>query len=534
MPQPTYNQPVKQSIRRRVLEHAISCLTSGRSSTPVVRADEFQKTIEYAETLLGQLPFALPWLHDIPNDASQFLEFYQSQISSRRPGDLRVLYLSGPEPLNDLEVFLSLGIIPQNIWAVEIKEGLYDDAIEQLRQHNSFIRIHHGKLEHFFEQVNERFDLIYIDACGPLPSGKPNTLKLPLAMLQHERLAPLGMLITNFAEPSSDRHDLYTDLMTEYFAPRYKDCPVVLQENGVDPAIAHFEPEYLKSYVRGHFADVYSDFVTRFVVDLASNIVPQRRIFANTDLRRKYFANDEKLKNVRNCATAPWPDFKPGSTLEKQFPDYAKIGDIYLNPAEYPLLTFLRRVADSGILTSLLAPLLVEKIDNAQPNDALLSVGLLEHIIEGHWEAASTEMLEAISGSWFDSEGGLFCDVPLPNLLVNSLFGIYSHPYLVNPRRSLRYSYIAKSTRMYTDCLAFDQCRYYFDYWPTIDLIPRRFQSLPFQLVIRACLDRMGRHDWLSSSHPFRGAALAGFGVIPIAQSYDFSPREAIDIVREG
>jgi hypothetical protein len=529
MPQPTYNQPVKQAIRRRVLEHAISCLTSGRSSTPVVRIDEFQKTIEYAETLLGQLPFDLPWLHDIPNDTAQFLEFHQSQVGSRRPGDLRVLYLSGPEPLNDLEVLLSLGIIPQNIWAVETETNLYADAIEQLRQHDSYIRIHHGKLERFFEQVNERFDLIYIDACGPLPSGRPNTLKLPIAMLQHERLAPLGMLITNFAEPSSDHHDLYTDLMTEYFAPRYKDCPVVLLENGVDPAIAHSDPEYLKPYVRRHFADVYSDFVTRFVVDLASNIIPQRRIFANTDLRRKYFAKDQNLKNALSRATAPWPiDIKSESTLEKQFPDYATIGDIYLNPDGYPLPTFLRRVAGSKRLTILLEPLLGGKIDGAQPNDALLSVGLLEHIIEDHWEAASAEMLAAISGSWFDSGGGFFCDVPLPNLLVNSLFGIYSHPYLVNPRRSLRYSYTAKSTRMYTDCLAFDQCRYYFDYWPTIDLIPKRFQSRPFQLVTRACLDRMGRHDWSSSSRPFHGAALAGFGEIPVAQPYDFSPREAM------
>jgi hypothetical protein len=434
MPQPTYDQPVKQRIRRRILEHAISCLTSERSSTPVVLADEFQKTIEYAETLLGKLPFALPWLHDIPNGASQFLEFYQSQIGSRRPRDLRVLYLSGPEPLNDLEVLLSLGIIPQNIWAVETVPDLYADAIEQLRQYNACIRIHHGKLERFFEQVNERFDLVYIDACGPLPSHKPNTLRLLIAMVQHERLAPLGMLMTNFAEPSSDHYDLYTDLMTEYFAPRYKDYPVVLKENGVDPAIAHHEPEYLKPYVREHFANVYSDFVTRFVVDLASNIVPQRRIFANTDLRKKYFAKDQNLNDVLNRATAPWPiNIKPESTIEELFPDYATVGDIYLNPEGYPLPTFLRRIAGSTKFVSLLEPLLGKKIDGIQPNDALLSVGLLEHIIEGHGEAASSEMLDAISGSWFDSGGGIFCDVPLPNLLINSLFGIYSHPYFVNP-----------------------------------------------------------------------------------------------------
>ena len=529
MPQPTYNQPVKQEVRQQVLKHAVSCLTSERSLTSIVRENEFQQTIEYAESLLRKLPSAIPWLNNISGDALQFLEFHKSQIGCRHPRDLRVLYLAGPEPVNDLEVLLSLGILPQNIWAVETDPNIYANAIEQLRQHNSYIRIHHGKLERFFEQVNERFDLVYIDACGPLPnkSKKAKTLKLPIAMIQNERLAPLGMLITNFAEPSPDHHELYTALMTEYFSPRYNDCPIALQEDGADPAIAHQEPEYLLPYVREHLTDVYSDFVTRFLVDLARNIIPQRRIFANIDLRKKYFAEDEELKKALKRATARWPsDIKS----YKQCVNYDSIGDIYLNPDGYPIPTFLRRIENKNELKGLLGELFEGKIDGTLPNDALLSVVLLENIIENHWKAASTEMNAAISGSWFDQKVPLFCDEPLPNLLVNSLFGIYSHPYLVNPRQSLRFSYKAKSTRMYTDCLAFDQCRYYFDYWPTIDLIPKRFQSRSFQLVIRACLDRMSRHDQLSSSNPFRGAALAGWGEIPVAQQYNFPQRKDLSI----
>jgi len=56
-----------------------------------------------------------------------------------------------------------------------------------------------------------------------------------------------------------------------------------------------------------------------------------------------------------------------------------------------------------------------------------------------------------------------------------------------------------------------DQCRYYFDYLPTIDLIPERFESATFQLVLRACLDRMDCHDWKSTGHPFSGAALGRY-----------------------
>lgn len=61
---------------------------------------------------------------------------------------------------------------------------------------------------------------------------------------------------------------------------------------------------------------------------------------------------------------------------------------------------------------------------------------------------------------------------------------------------------------------------------PTIDLMPRRLDSWAYQLVLRACLDRIGRHDFSSSSHPFHGAALGGFGEFTSAAAYDFEARE--------
>jgi len=39
---------------------------------------------------------------------------------------------------------------------------------------------------------------------------------------------------------------------------------------------------------------------------------------------------------------------------------------------------------------------------------------------------------------------------------------------------------------------------------------------------------RLGRFDWSSSAHPFRGAALAGFREIPIAKEYYLSEREMV------
>ena len=61
---------------------------------------------------------------------------------------------------------------------------------------------------------------------------------------------------------------------------------------------------------------------------------------------------------------------------------------------------------------------------------------------------------------------------------------------------------------MYTDALVFDRCRSLFDYMPTVDLVPSRFESIPFQLLVRVCMDQISWHDYDSLSKPFSGCAL--------------------------
>jgi hypothetical protein len=309
------------------------------------------------------------------------MTFYSANVGSRTPRDLKVLYLCGPEPINDLDIFVSLGIIPQNIWAVENQRNLYRQAIDELRKHNSYIRVHHGKLEQFFNTVNDQFDIIYIDACGPLPSSKPNTLRLPIAMAERERLAPLGVLITNFAEPGTQDYEKYTDLMSQYFAPRYKDFPSVLFADGVDPEIAKYDIDYLKLYVSKRITDVYSEFVTHFLVDLVRNIVPCRRIFANPDIRRKYFAEPQILKEVKRKAIAS-PKLRSDLAPREMIASfYATIGDFHVNPSSYPIATFLRRASKIPYLSPLLEPIIGGNLDGTNPVDALLTIELIEHMI---------------------------------------------------------------------------------------------------------------------------------------------------------
>src|SRR5690606_4113778 len=114
------------------------------------------------------------------------------------PSELKVLYLCGPSPTNDLSVLLEHGINIHNVWAVTSSEDSVA-AHKELSDYNLPLKIHEGSLAEFFDIYNEVFDLIYFDACGPFMGGKPSTLHPLLWILERQRLATKGALITNYS-----------------------------------------------------------------------------------------------------------------------------------------------------------------------------------------------------------------------------------------------------------------------------------------------------------------------------------------------
>jgi hypothetical protein len=537
---PTYAQPIKNRVRQKILSHAVRALTTDREHSSIIRPDEFSETLDYALAFMRKLGLNGHLSAEVKSFAKEWLTFLGTTTRQKTPQELRVLYLCGPEPQNDLEVLTGLGVLPQHVWAIESERDLYRKAIAQLKQQESFIRVHHGGLETFLDMNNDIFDIIYIDACGPLPGGDPNTLRAPINIFYRERLAPLGALITNFAHPGAENIERYEQILRYYFAPRNEDVPRALNEEGEEIVACGLSPDQLEDFISAHFQESYSEFITRFLVDLGRGIIPYARIYSNPDVRKKYFAKDKTLAQVERKATnlPPIPmDEEPPEAYMERF--YRSTGDAVLNSHGYPILAFIMNLSENKDLDQLVQRLVKQPIGNGaikSLKEPFVRATLLAELVQGHVEAASPEMMAALTQSWFDRRlvrnGAFFCDIPMPHLLINSLFGIYGHPYFGNPRASLRLSYVAKETRMYTDVLLMDQCRYYFDYLPTIDLFPRRFESWAYQLILRTCLDRIGRHDFTSSSHPFRGAALAGFGDISSDGPFDFDPR--VDENKEG
>lgn len=510
-----------------MLGQAVGALTARRDESLLAREDEARGTMDYCLAFLRRHGITPSWLGDATPTLLEWLAYARSVTGTRTPADLRVLYLCGPEPLNDLDHLESLGVARPNVWAVESETEEYRKAVADIARSGRFLRLHQGKLVEFFDRFNERFDLIYYDGCLPFLSGKPNSILPVVELFARERLNPLAALVTNFSTWPEDQEGSYDLAMSQFYAPRHDDLPRELWETGADPAEARTDGRVLLPYVRQTRASCYGDFITRFLAELGGHIVPHTRVGASRDLLRHYFAPDTERRRVEEHARRT-SAISHVETLGDVRRWMEETGDVELNSPSYPLLSFLVRCERDAGTKRLVEPLLNYNGFGTALREAFPKVALLESVLEGHWKLASGPMLEALKLHWFDEGRAYFCDVPLPNLIVNMLLGIYSHPYHLNPRASARVEYVAKTRRMYADCLVLDQARYFYDYLPTIDLIPARWSSPAFQLAARVFLDRFGWHDWESTAHPFSGSALAGIGETPWATRYTIPPRVVI------
>jgi hypothetical protein len=67
--------------------------------------------------------------------SAAFAELHATRIGNKKASELQVLFLSGPEPLNDLEIMMELGIRPENVWAVESDKEMFDHAHRHLSEY---------------------------------------------------------------------------------------------------------------------------------------------------------------------------------------------------------------------------------------------------------------------------------------------------------------------------------------------------------------------------------------------------------------
>lgn len=226
----SYSQPTKNLVRSQILEHAVNALTRDRSTSPVVTRDDFKANIEYILSISKE-KFSRDFAPALVPSVKAWLKLYKSQVAPKSPQSLRVLILAGPEPLNDIEELMKLGVLPQNIWAIEGESKAYESAKKALLAARLPVKLLRCSLHEFFEAVPQQFDLVYFDACGALLQQTSDHVLRELFV--NQRLTPLSVLITNFRGVDSNDDDStdWTKRLAAWYAARWEEP--IASENGV-------------------------------------------------------------------------------------------------------------------------------------------------------------------------------------------------------------------------------------------------------------------------------------------------------------
>ena len=464
----TYKQESKNQVRHTVIRNAVELLTNGRSEACCVRNSYVRDLYDYFLSLAEsheqteaekiEQEYIREWEH-----------IHSNLIGYKRPDELSVCYLSGPEPENDFNELVDMGVLPQNIWAFENERNTYLQALGSV-DGSSFMqpKIVKTSIERFFENSPKKFDIVYIDACASLISDQ-HALRCVASLFQNHRLNSPGILITNFAyldATNATEIAQYTDLISRYNILQHNRAANLINESGT----IHFKYDGtdINRRVERNLEDAYGEFVTAMVCNAASITVPSLR-----------FCNSTYLQSISSN--------NPTTSDHLSYLDVNTIKDNTL----YKFLasnSFLKQQGASlpGIER---ANKLAAELSGLSQHFDLLSCLRKLHEIKTKPDGFCPELNEVID--FFDTGNELYQFLDKPNrvLFFDSVINQLSYPMHYASDKANRLTYIAKDTRMFTDLLLFDECRYIYDWLPAIHQIPKAFSNPSWQYTFRFGLD---------------------------------------------
>jgi len=402
---------------------------------------------------------------------SAWESLHDSLISYRRPSDLGVCYLSGPQPQNDFDELTALGVLPQNIWAFENDEATYLEAINVYNVPEfPQPKILKMPVEQFFKQSPKKFDMVYIDACGAIPS-KQHALRCVATLFQYSRLNSPGIVITNFAKPDITKNEIMTDyatMITLYFI--FKQEPnVEVYESTNELSIKGFEELY--NEVIGAFEKYYGSFISNVLSDIPSIIIPLQR-FGGIAPYSNLFTHSQMIGTISQ------------TTIEE-------INNVNNNSVCKWLLT-----VDLLIKTQTTSVLSMKS--KVLCNEILGIDGSWEQLIKGvkyftrlKYGGINTTPEITELKNFFNSDQNLyrFLDRPTIALFYDIVINQLTYPHHSNIDCCESYQYCSKETDMFTDLTVYDECRYLYEWLPAIHQIKNAMQNDSWQYIFRFSLD---------------------------------------------
>jgi len=513
----TYRQDVKNEAREKLVKHAVQSLTDERDKSFLVSQEHFIKITDHFNEMffqfLGNKNFEYinqyNWLFS--SEKNNWLEFYKEKCKPKLASELKVLYLSGPEPYNDIEILCNNGIILENIWAIESDKKIYNEALKSLIENRIHIKLHRGSLAEFFELTNHEFDIVYFDACTPILSTQQSPLEIIKQLFVNKRLTGLSTFITNFAEPSDNYN--WGDILATWFATKeFYEVPSVDDEFGMSPLEKSSSFHLYSSFINQHLDSYYDIFLTHFIPTIASEIIPMWQLSSLGSVQSNHLLNEQLLQKELKIIKSDKINTDNSDEILKEIPHYI------LSIDNYPLLNWVRLINNNLPKDHTLRQFINSTRKKMTMEDALYIGSLLKRFEEV--DSGFKTFIHNICGEslkeiitkldFFDRNMNLTCDIPMKNLLIELLLGIYGHPYIAHTGKTMGLKYKAKSTWMYSNVFVFDQCRYLYDFLPTLDLWESFFENISHQTIIRGCIDEIRRNHLHLNNSLFKWGFIEG------------------------
>lgn len=451
-----YSQIEKNKSRREVLRYSIELLTKSRGQSSILNRD-------YVRNIADYLNYSVQSYNNgsITNEDYKVIcdwENYHDQVvGSKSPDQLKVCYLSGPEPQNDFDELLRLGVNPNNIWAFEKDKNTFEDAIKELKfGYREVPKLMNRSIEEFLVNTPMVFDIVYIDACGSAFPSSKHTMRIISTLLKHHRLSALGVIISNFSEPQVIEQN-YIEYIANYIVGRNDKLSNYKNMCYVD----------LLKEIEDNFSSYYGNYITRCLMDLSSFIVPTMR-FCNS--------------NYWNIITDSSPkDIVKGSNGKFSFNNTNTILNSYELSKKYKAHGLWQKQLNelSGI-----NPLKISIIDSLKYYNLVKQDRsfLKQNICDMYSDIEQKRILIS------------YLDKIDPDVFTDIVFNQLSYPMHYNVNVSKRFSYIAKTNKMHLDISVLDSCRYVYEWIPTIYFIQKALSNNSWQKTIRFSLDGLSKN----------------------------------------
>ena len=255
-------------------------------------------------------------------------------------------------------------------------------------------------------------------------------------------------------------------------------------------------------YVKNNFEFYYGQYITRQLFDLAATIVPWIRI-----VNSPYWNGicDQKPNSIV-------PVMRRNQIEDEYGGDLLAYIDMY--PFQWTFfalneqLKWHHRYLDLGKLENFSKSYFREL--NGLPEPAIDAHTVIDckDAIVNDTGLLSKKYLRIIKDFKYMESMPLFCDVPTRFLTYPLLINQLSFPMHYSVDFTKRWEYKAKKTIMFTDLIVFDECRYIYEWMPTIDLLEDGYLNIDQQLCYRFALDGLDKNcRWLNPEY-FGGAAI--------------------------